>query len=450
MSGTRTRWFGLAAAMAALAWAALAPAQNKPAGKGPAAKAAPPARPLPYRLYLTPSGLIHPRFRPPIIHGNNPNVRVLDAPRFDWSFAVPAAAAKAPRQLLADHMSTTTTYQLWVPNTYRHAVAHPLILFVSAKAIPDEWVPFDLLCRTHNVLFAVATGGGDLAHPITRMRITLDMFDDIRRRVMVDPDRVYVAGLSEGARTACELAYAYPEFVGGVLAIGGAASLRGEPYLRDRARERLSVALVTGENDVSRLELTKYRFPVLRDLGVRSQLWAVPKLGTAVPPGRVLEEAYVWLEAGRLARRALAQRAPALRGNENTVPTAEVWSKYLLEEARGRLKEEKLRGSGVALLDGTARRWKGTAAAAQAGQLLAEQKDGDKVLAKAQQEFYHREAKALEDYLAGPLPPRDQKARAVLVALAVELWEQVEKAGAETVAGQEASKRLAALRRRAP
>src|SRR5437667_291671 len=79
-----------------------------------------------------------------------------------------------------------------------------------------------------------------------------------RRRLHIDTDRCYLAGAGEGGRTACAVAFAYPEAFGGVLAIGSGSPLRPEPDRRERVKERLSVALLTGERAPGRPELERY------------------------------------------------------------------------------------------------------------------------------------------------------------------------------------------------
>ncbi len=389
--------------------------------------------------------------RPLVTHGNNPRVRVQMAPRLEWSYAVSSAAlATTPREVQL-HDSTQTFYHLWIPQRYRHANPHPLILHISNKQFPDEWGTWIDICTKHGVIFAAATGGGELAHPSLRMRLALDVFDDVRRRMAVDTDRVYVTGLGEGARTACELAFAYPEFVGGVLAIGGGSSPRHEPWMRDRMKERLSVAYMTGVADPARREIEVLRFPVLRDLGVRSRVWTVPMLPGTMPNSLLVEQAFLWLEEARAARRAQLVTAPAMRMAEGVVPFPEFWARAVLEEAQGRMKHPEFRESGLLQLEGLSQRWPGGESARQAQKLLARHDERAKVkwveiYNQHQLRFAVAEAKAFENFLAGPLNLRDMARKPALIQEAIGLWELVQKYGAEKPEAREAEKRIEALR----
>ena len=48
------------------------------------------------------------------------------------------------------------------------------------------------------------------------------------------------------------------------------------------------MAFVTGAGDFNRQENEAYMFPLLQDLGIRSKLWVVAKMGHAIPPPEVL------------------------------------------------------------------------------------------------------------------------------------------------------------------
>lgn len=410
------------------------------------------AKNRPRRIYYYPApGTI----RPAIIPGNNPRVRVQLEPRLDWTFPLPLAVqATTPREFML-HDSSQTIYQLWVPRTYRHAVPHPAVVFVSSKPVPEELLAFDALCRKYDMLFAVAYNGGDLAHPALRMRLTLDVLDDLRRRMNIDTDRLYVGGASEGAKTACDLAFAYPEFVGGVFAIGGASSPRPEPWMRDRMNARLSVAVITGEFDPARREIEVIRFPVLRDLGARTRLWIVPRQTNVLPVAAILEDAFLWMEAARGIRRAQMITAPTLRVNDGSAPIADLWASAMVDEAAARLKDRRLEESGILQLEGIMRRWRGSDAAMRAAKLLEEHDAKAKVKWKQlydrkQLQFAYLEAKSLDQFLSLPLAPRDLLRKPVLLQELLALWEQVERAGEDTNEGKEATKRLAALRKLMP
>ena len=91
---------------------------------------------------------------------------------------------------------------------------------------------------------------------------------------------------------ACAIGFALPEYFCGIIPICGTNTISSTTYLRHRAEERLSVAFITGEKDTNRKEIEEVMHPWLSEIGVRSRLWVVPKMGHAIPSAEVLAEAY--------------------------------------------------------------------------------------------------------------------------------------------------------------
>src|SRR5262249_54773391 len=154
------------------------------------------------------------------------------------------------------------------------------------------------VCDAAGMLFASPHGAGNNTTGPLRTRIVLDVLDDVRKRFNVDADRTYLGGFSGGGRAACNIAFALPEYFGGVVPCCACEGLRDEPFLRHRVIDRLSVAPITGDTDFNRGELERYRGPLLTDVGVRTKVWTVPKMSHAIPQAAVLTEALKWLEEG--------------------------------------------------------------------------------------------------------------------------------------------------------
>src|SRR5262249_46324103 len=188
--------------------------------------------------------------------------------------------------------------ELFVPPGYNLRKPSPLVVFVSAGDSPQGWKAWEKVCRRRGIIFAGAYNAGNTTPIKKRARITLDVLDDVRRRLYTDPDRTYLSGISGGAGHACNIAFALPELFGGVVPVCAGYDLRPEPWLRQRVAERLSVALVTGTTDFNRPEVERLRLPVLRAYGVRSRLWVFPRMGHTLPEPTQLDPVVGWLEAG--------------------------------------------------------------------------------------------------------------------------------------------------------
>jgi hypothetical protein len=222
--------------------------------------------------------------------------------------------------------------------------------------------------------------------------------------------------------------------------------------MRERMKERLSVALVTGEVDVRRRELEVVRYPVLRDLGARVKLWTVPRQGHAMPVAAVIEDVLVWLELARPARRLLAVTNPVARMPESSMPAADLWARGVYDEATARLKDARHREVGVLQLEGVLRRWRGSAAAQLAAKALDKHDEEAKVKWQAvydrkQLEYAYLEAKALDEYLALPMPVAELLRKPAMLRELAALWELVEKHGPDTAQAAEATRRLEELRK---
>src|SRR5262249_40569537 len=123
--------------------------------------------------------------------------------------------------------------------------------------------------------------------------------------------------------------------------------LRDESWLKQRVIDRLSVAHVTGDTDFNRGEVERFRGPMLADVGVRSKIWVIPKMGHGVPTGALLPEVFKWLDDGAKARSELAKFFPASRLPGDEAPSRDDQAKALFAEAQDRLKEPKTVYSGL-------------------------------------------------------------------------------------------------------
>jgi predicted esterase len=359
------------------------------------------------------------------------DMRVGAPTRLDWIYTLAnQSLAAPPAGWLADYDSTRQTYDLYVPKGLKGRQAVGLVLFISAGDKAAGWETFQPLCDERKLLFASPHRAGNGTNMRERVRLVLDVLDDVRRRQEIDPDRTYLAGFSGGGRVACQIAFALPECFGGVIPICAAGDLREETWLRHRVIERLSVAHVTGENDFNRGEVERFRGAILADVGVRSRVWVVPKMGHAVPKAEQLAEVMTWLEEGAATRKQLAQTWPASRIPESEAPTREEQASALLAEGQARLKEKRTLYSGLMQLKGVMVRWPDLPAAAQAQrELLAREQQADKSWEREdiaeQRKHLIARARGLSNYATGPIDKQYLSQRPQMVQAARELWKLI-------------------------
>jgi hypothetical protein len=301
--------------------------------------------------------------------GYQPEVTVKQPTRLDWEF-VASAFGKDALQLPASFDSADQKYQLFVPKNYVASKNWPLIVFVSPGDDPLGWKYWQKVCEEHDVLYCAAYGAGNSCPAGKRIRVVLDVFDDVRRQYRIDPDRTYITGFSGGGRMACTIGFALPEYFGGIIAICGTNPLPKLDYLRHRVRDRVSIAFLTGTNDFNRKESEDFMFPLLQDISIRSRLWVVPKLGHAVPGPDELTDALNWLESDLKRRRTDAAERPGIAASSSDVPTSLSEAQHQLDAAENDLKIPNRTFRAVALLQGINSRWSNTEPAEKARVLL--------------------------------------------------------------------------------
>jgi len=384
------------------------------------------------------------------VKGFQAKVKVTAPTRIDWTFAVATQSlAKHPASWLGDYDSTQQTYDLFVPSTYSAKQSSPLVLFISPGGGPGGWKEWEATCKKHGILFASPYGAGNNTQGKRRVRIVLDVLDDLRRTYNIDPDRTYISGHSGGARMAGVVGFALPEYFGGIMPVCAGVELREESWLRQRARDRLSIAFLTGETDFNRGECERYRGPLLADFGVRTKVWVAPKVGHAVPAA-LIPEAFQWLEEGLAKRRALAKKYPSSR--IAGAPTREECSKLLLKEGKEKLGEKETLFAGLMQVLGCSERWPDVPAAAEAKKILAEydakkEKPWEEDDIAEKRQFIFATVKALDAYASGPLPAQYVKQRPEMAKEAMKLWYILYKDNPDGPAGQQAKKRIPELKK---
>lgn len=385
------------------------------------------------------------------LRGHQASVTVSAETRLDWVFALAnQSPAEPPANWLPNYESTQQRYELFVPPGYRPKISAPVILFVSPGQDSAGWSEWQPVCEQAKAIFASPYGAGNDCPQPRRVRIVLDVLDDLRRNYSIDPDRTYLSGFSGGGRIACGIAFALPEYFGGVAPICAAEDLREEPWLRHRVIDRLSVALITGDGDFNRGELERFRGPFFEEVGIRSKVWVCPKLGHAIPDSGTLQEAYQWLESAAGERKKLARRYPAMRVAGDAAMSREAWSKALLAEAQGRIKDRKTLFSGLMQLQGLSTRWNDLQAAETARKTLAEydakaEHPWEEDDLTEQRRFLTARARSLDAYASGPLPEQYAPMRSDMAAAALALWKQVVQDSPDSAAGREGAKRIPEL-----
>jgi len=369
--------------------------------------------------------------------GFQAEVRVKRPTRLDWEF-VAAGFGKETLKLRGDFDSLKQRYQLYVPRAYDAARAWPLVVFISPGDAPMGWRDWQKVCEESGTLFCSPYAAGNNCPPGQRVRIVLDMLDQVRRDYRIDPERTYLTGFSGGGRMACTIAFSLPEFFGGVIPVCGTNPLHRLDYLRHRVQDHLPVAFVTGETDFNRVENEKYMFPMFQELGIRSRLWVVPKLGHGVPGPVVLAEVKKWLDEDLPRRREDVKKRPTLACPPDDELTPVKLAGRVLAAAETDLKDADRTWRGVALLRGIVARWGQTEVAEKARKHLDELKDDAKRLRLAGEQGGQEERTVLQAQ-AKALDRFGQ------TAASLQAWKALAQQHADTPEGRKAAEEVRRL-----
>lgn len=347
----------------------------------------------------------------------------------DWAYVVTGSSpADTPDDLPATYTWRGQSYDFFHPNDSADGDSNPLVIYISPSNRSKGWHFWEAICRRHGVMYAGTQKAGNSIRFDRRIRIVLDVLDDIRSQYQVDPDRTYLVGFSGGAMVAQRIALRLPEFFGGVLCAGQMVSLPRDASLRHRTRDRLSFALVCGERDPIAPFVEFCDAHILQGFNYRCETEIVTRLGHRMPPVEVLEKALLWMEEGVSQRRQLAAEYPMSSISQTL--TREEWAAGLLAEAKARLNNPNDAYRGMAILENIASRWPDLPETIQAKSVLQEQKSNEKAPWHEQLEAETRliarlRAESLQRLATAPVRGfvRDQQGAIALQAAA--RWEQL-------------------------
>ena len=371
---------------------------------------------------------------------------VAEPTTLDWVFPLSGTSPPTipPGLATATERGGKFSYEFYGPAEDAGA-GLPLVVFVSPENRPVGWHFWAATCQRHGVMFAGVRDAGNGVPEVRRVRAVVETLGDVRRRQRVDPERTYLAGFSGGAHVACRTAFALPEYVGGVAAIGYAPRPPEDPWLRLRMRDRLSLAIIVGEREPASAWAADLEAPRFAELGVRTDVNELRRWGHRMPGAAVMEEAFRWLEKDVERRRALAARFPA--ASDGVGRSRDEWAAAALEEADQRLATLDSLDSGLVALEAISRRWSNLPPGVEARQRLseyqtrspqpwlAERKNATRRLARIEAAGYERLA------LRSDVSLRAQ--RGTLLQLAIQSWEAAQEG---TEADVELKKRVARLR----
>jgi hypothetical protein len=204
-------------------------------------------------------------------------------------------------------------FYLYVPPTYEAKKPHGLVVFIhadNAMELPRDWKP---TLAKHKLLYIAPQNVGNNFYTCWRVGMAVVAATKIMELYNIDAQRVYVTGLSGGARAACTAAFFHPTLFRGAFPICGAefparvprvhapqdnayGVFEGDEKLLEKVRSDVGFALITGSKDFVRgyiLDLYEGGFAAQK---YRAKLFDVPGMNHEIASAATVDRAIRWLD----------------------------------------------------------------------------------------------------------------------------------------------------------
>ncbi len=209
------------------------------------------------------------------------------------------------------------SFEVYVPDSYDANTPFGLMVWISPSpsgGMPP-WQGVQELMDKYKLIWVGANKSGNKEYTyVRRIPLALDGAYNMQKLYSIDPNRIYVAGLSGGGRIASITAFHHSDvYSGGIFIIGanywesmrvpgkkntrwrsGGPKPRGK-YLM-RAKKFGRYVLLTGDNDGNRLQMHTYYEKRYRKILDNVLYIQVPGMGHELPPIEEFERALRYVD----------------------------------------------------------------------------------------------------------------------------------------------------------
>lgn len=283
-----------------------------------------------------------PRDDPPTTREIDPALSTIDQPPRTGSFTAtftqrsPASAISkmkarmryATAEPADEYELADESFEIYVPSNYDPAKAYGLIVWSSptdAGSPLPQWLP---ILDKHDLIWIGANKAGNDRIGWYRFGLALDAAFNMKQQYHIDPDRVYISGMSGGGRISSRMGVAYADEFSGAFPIVGCDFYRripvpdqpGKVYLEryqppagnifQKALKHNRYVLLTGSEDFNRTETqTIYEKGFVKEHFSFVTYLEVPGMAHALPPADWFEKGIDALDAPLAEIRAAAAQA---------------------------------------------------------------------------------------------------------------------------------------------
>lgn len=206
------------------------------------------------------------------------------------------------------------SFYLFIPDSYDGSQPYGLLTFVNAgdsMELPGGWGP---VLEEKQLLFLAPQQAGNEQEVTRRTGLPIVGMLKMMETYKIDKRRVYVSGLSGGARMASRLAYYHPDLVTGVAPICGVDFYEAVPRVEatnqdeygvfplakpqiSKTKQNVRFALITGETDFRRLCIRDLYNGGYAKQGFKAKLFDIPGMGHAICSAEVIKQALEFLDS---------------------------------------------------------------------------------------------------------------------------------------------------------
>jgi hypothetical protein len=219
------------------------------------------------------------------------------------------------RRADAEYKIADESFEAYVPNDYDPSQKYGLLVWTNAGSsgsVDKDYIP--VLDKTHLIWIGANNADND-RNANVRVGLALDAAFNMSRLYNIDDSRIYVIGLSGGARLACILGVAYADVFDGTIANVGASYFRDIPIpneapklwpmtffppgarILDRAKKHCRYVFITGSNDFNHdmvLNISQRGF--VADKFLHTQLYDINGMGHEMASAENFEKAVNYLD----------------------------------------------------------------------------------------------------------------------------------------------------------
>jgi hypothetical protein len=219
----------------------------------------------------------------------------------------------------SDYKLAEESFEVYIPPTYTGEKPFGLLVFVSPGGGGslkgyDGRNKWQSIIDAHELIWVGPNkiGNDRVARP--RMSIAIDAAVNMQTRYKIDPNRVYIAGVSGGGRIASMLGVGYPDVFKGGFYMIGCNFYRREPSIEQKgsyrpsyyvpptkiyemAKKQVKHVFLTGDTDGNREQTQIYYKGFVRDGFQHCTYFQVPGMGHSPPPQDWFEKGIAALDA---------------------------------------------------------------------------------------------------------------------------------------------------------